>query len=43
MQNAYHGITDAVAALTPSTGEPRDPRVVTLATPPLALAGAATR
>src|ERR1017187_8777928 len=29
MQNAYHGITDAVAALTPSTGEPRDARVVT--------------
>ena len=34
MKNAYHGITDAVAALTPSTGEPRDPRVVTLAMPP---------
>jgi len=34
MRHAYHGITDAVAALTPSTGEPRDPRVVTLAAPP---------
>ena len=34
MQHAYHGITDAVAALTPSTGQPRDPRVVTLAAPP---------
>jgi 4-aminobutyrate aminotransferase-like enzyme len=34
MQHAYHGITDAVAALTPSTGQPRDPRVVTLAVPP---------
>jgi 4-aminobutyrate aminotransferase-like enzyme/Ser/Thr protein kinase RdoA (MazF antagonist) len=34
MQHAYHGITDAVAALTPSKGEPRDSRVVTLAVPP---------
>ena len=34
MQNAYHGITDAVAALTPGVGEPRDPRVVTIAPPP---------
>jgi 4-aminobutyrate aminotransferase-like enzyme/Ser/Thr protein kinase RdoA (MazF antagonist) len=34
MQHAYHGITDAVAALTPSHGEPRDSRVVTLAVPP---------
>ncbi|MGO9632406.1 MAG: aminotransferase class III-fold pyridoxal phosphate-dependent enzyme [Steroidobacteraceae bacterium] len=34
MKNAYHGITDAVAALTPGTGEPRDARVVTLAIPP---------
>ena len=34
MKNAYHGITDAVAALTPGTGEPRDARVMTLATPP---------
>ncbi len=30
---AYHGITDAVAALTPGVGQPRDPRVVTLASP----------
>ena len=34
MQHAYHGITDAVAALTPSTGESRDPKVVTLGVPP---------
>jgi 4-aminobutyrate aminotransferase-like enzyme/Ser/Thr protein kinase RdoA (MazF antagonist) len=34
MENAYHGITDAVAALTPSTGSPRDPRVLTIAPPP---------
>jgi 4-aminobutyrate aminotransferase-like enzyme/Ser/Thr protein kinase RdoA (MazF antagonist) len=34
MEHAYHGITDAVAALTPSTGQPRDPRVVTLGVPP---------
>jgi 4-aminobutyrate aminotransferase-like enzyme/Ser/Thr protein kinase RdoA (MazF antagonist) len=34
MAHAYHGITDAVAALTPSTGQPRDPRVVTVAAPP---------
>jgi 4-aminobutyrate aminotransferase-like enzyme/Ser/Thr protein kinase RdoA (MazF antagonist) len=34
IEYAYHGITDAVAALTPSTGQPRDPRVVTLASPP---------
>jgi 4-aminobutyrate aminotransferase-like enzyme/Ser/Thr protein kinase RdoA (MazF antagonist) len=33
MENAYHGITDAVAALTPSVGRPRDPRVVTIAPP----------
>jgi 4-aminobutyrate aminotransferase-like enzyme len=33
MEHAYHGITDAVAALTPSTGQPRDPHVVTLAAP----------
>jgi 4-aminobutyrate aminotransferase-like enzyme len=37
MQHAYHGITDAVAALTPSTGQPHDPRVVTMAVPPPAL------
>jgi 4-aminobutyrate aminotransferase-like enzyme/Ser/Thr protein kinase RdoA (MazF antagonist) len=34
MEHAYHGITDAVAALTPSTGRPRDARVLTLAPPP---------
>src|SRR3984957_11943834 len=34
MQDAYHGITDAVAALTPSVGQPHDPRVVTIAPPP---------
>lgn len=34
MEHAYHGITDAVAALTPSRGRPRDLRVVTLAPPP---------
>jgi 4-aminobutyrate aminotransferase-like enzyme/Ser/Thr protein kinase RdoA (MazF antagonist) len=34
MEHAYHGITDAVAALTPSGGRPRDPRVVTIASPP---------
>jgi 4-aminobutyrate aminotransferase-like enzyme/Ser/Thr protein kinase RdoA (MazF antagonist) len=33
MEHAYHGITDAVAALTPSAGQPRDPRVVTIAPP----------
>lgn len=33
LEHAYHGITDAVAALTPGTGQPRDPRVVTLAVP----------
>ncbi len=37
MQHAYHGITDAVAALTPSTGQPHDPRVVTMAVPPAGL------
>jgi 4-aminobutyrate aminotransferase-like enzyme/Ser/Thr protein kinase RdoA (MazF antagonist) len=34
MEHAYHGITDAVAALTPSVGQPCDPRVVTIAPPP---------
>jgi 4-aminobutyrate aminotransferase-like enzyme/Ser/Thr protein kinase RdoA (MazF antagonist) len=34
MDNAYHGITDAVAALTPLAGRPHDPRVVTIAAPP---------
>ncbi len=33
MQHAYHGITDAVAALTPGVGESKDPRVVTLRPP----------
>jgi 4-aminobutyrate aminotransferase-like enzyme len=37
MEHAYHGITEAVAALTPSVGQPRDPRVVTLAPPPVHL------
>lgn len=34
MDHAYHGITDAVAALTPGVGRPHDPRVVTIAPPP---------
>jgi len=34
MAHAYHGITDAVAALTPGAGQATDPRVVTLAPPP---------
>ncbi len=34
MEHAYHGITDAVAALTPASGAVHDPRVVTLAPPP---------
>jgi 4-aminobutyrate aminotransferase-like enzyme len=34
MDHAYHGITDAVAALTPGVGKPRDPRVATIAAPP---------
>ncbi len=34
MEHAYHGITDAVAALTPSASKAVDPRVVTLAAPP---------
>ncbi len=33
MQNAYHGITHAVAALTPGVGQPREPHVVTIAAP----------
>ena len=37
MENAYHGITEAVAALTPSVGTPHDPRVVTIAPPPQGL------
>jgi 4-aminobutyrate aminotransferase-like enzyme/Ser/Thr protein kinase RdoA (MazF antagonist) len=34
MEHAYHGITDAVAALTPGAGRPQDPRVATIAPPP---------
>jgi 4-aminobutyrate aminotransferase-like enzyme/Ser/Thr protein kinase RdoA (MazF antagonist) len=34
MDNAYHGITDTVAALTPQVDRPHDPRVVTIAPPP---------
>jgi 4-aminobutyrate aminotransferase-like enzyme/Ser/Thr protein kinase RdoA (MazF antagonist) len=34
MEYAYHGITDAVAALTPGVRPPHDARVVTLASPP---------
>ena len=34
MENAYHGITEAVAALTPGVRQPTDPRVVTIAPPP---------
>ncbi len=34
MEHAYHGVTDAVAALTPGVGQPHDPRVVTIAPPP---------
>lgn len=37
MEHAYHGITEAVAALTPGVGRPHDPRVVTLAPPPVNL------
>jgi 4-aminobutyrate aminotransferase-like enzyme/Ser/Thr protein kinase RdoA (MazF antagonist) len=40
MQHAYHGITDAVAALTPGVGQPHDPRVVTIAPPPAGLCAA---
>ena len=42
MDNAYHGITDAVAALTPIAGRPHDPRVVTIAAPPAHLRAADT-
>ena len=42
MAHAYHGITDAVAPLTPGAGEPRDPHVATLAAPPAALRAADT-
>jgi 4-aminobutyrate aminotransferase-like enzyme/Ser/Thr protein kinase RdoA (MazF antagonist) len=34
MQHAYHGITDAVGALTPGIGQPSDPWVAALALPP---------
>jgi 4-aminobutyrate aminotransferase-like enzyme/Ser/Thr protein kinase RdoA (MazF antagonist) len=34
MEHAYHGITDAVAALTPSVGRPAVAQVVTIAPPP---------
>ena len=34
MEHAYHGVTDAVAALTPGAGHPVDPWVVTIAPPP---------
>ncbi len=37
MEHAYHGITDAVSALTPATGGAPDPRVEILAAPPLDL------
>jgi 4-aminobutyrate aminotransferase-like enzyme/Ser/Thr protein kinase RdoA (MazF antagonist) len=34
MEHAYHGITDAAAALTPNVGRPGDPRVAAIAPPP---------
>jgi 4-aminobutyrate aminotransferase-like enzyme/Ser/Thr protein kinase RdoA (MazF antagonist) len=37
MEHAYHGITDAVAALTPSAAQASDPRVVTVGVPPAGL------
>lgn len=37
MEHAYHGITAAVAALTPAAGEPRDDRVLGLKAPPRGL------
>ncbi len=37
MEHAYHGITEACAALTVGGGRPSDPRVVTLAPPPSGL------
>ncbi len=37
MAHAYHGITDAVAALSPAAGQPQDLRVVTLEGPPRGL------
>jgi 4-aminobutyrate aminotransferase-like enzyme len=40
MEHAYHGITDAVGALTPGSGEPSVPWVVTLAPPTDSSSGA---
>ena len=37
MDTAYHGITDAVAALTLGAGRPQDARVATLSAPPARL------
>jgi 4-aminobutyrate aminotransferase-like enzyme/Ser/Thr protein kinase RdoA (MazF antagonist) len=37
MQHAYHGITDAVAALTPGVGQPHAPHVVAISAPPAGL------
>ncbi len=37
MENAYHGITDAVAALTPSAGQASQPHVAALKAPPRGL------
>jgi 4-aminobutyrate aminotransferase-like enzyme/Ser/Thr protein kinase RdoA (MazF antagonist) len=37
MQHAYHGITDAVAALTPGVGQPQAPHVAAIAPPPAGL------
>jgi 4-aminobutyrate aminotransferase-like enzyme/Ser/Thr protein kinase RdoA (MazF antagonist) len=37
MEHAYHGITEATAALTPRRGEPRDAQIVTLSAPGPAL------
>jgi 4-aminobutyrate aminotransferase-like enzyme/Ser/Thr protein kinase RdoA (MazF antagonist) len=40
MQHAYHGITDAVAALTPGVGQPHASHVVAIAPPPAGLCAA---
>jgi 4-aminobutyrate aminotransferase-like enzyme/Ser/Thr protein kinase RdoA (MazF antagonist) len=37
MEHAYHGITEAAAALSLSAGRPRDPRLATIAPPPRGL------
>jgi 4-aminobutyrate aminotransferase-like enzyme/Ser/Thr protein kinase RdoA (MazF antagonist) len=37
MQHAYHGITDAVAALTPGVGQPQAAHVLTIAPPSASL------